>query len=90
MKKLLLTAVALAALVGPAMAFDEKKECIQYDKQTVTLTGTMLVRKMTYGKDDDAPPEGDHTFDMLVLDKQICAWGDDDSEYSNGCCILLI
>src|SRR5262245_11706020 len=61
---------------------DEKKQCLQYDKQPVTLTGTVLVRKIDYGNDDDAPPEGSVPFPLLVLDQLICTWGpDDQSEF---------
>lgn len=88
MKTFLFAVVMTAALVfgGPlagtaanAATDDEKKQCVQYDKQSVTLTGTVLVRKIDYGKDDDAPPEGSVSFPLLVLDQPICAWGPDDA-----------
>jgi hypothetical protein len=61
---------------------DEKKYCVQYDKP-VTVTGTVLVRKIDYGKNPgDAPPEGSVPFPLLVLDQPICTWGSNDkSEY---------
>ena len=58
---------------------EEKKPCLQYDKQPVTLTGTVLVRKIDYG---NAPPEGSVPFPLLVLDQPICTWGADaESEF---------
>jgi hypothetical protein len=42
------------------------------------LTGTVLVRKIDYGKGNDAPPEGSVPFPLLVLDQPICTWGPDD------------
>src|SRR5260370_29341110 len=60
-----------------------KKYCIEYNKQTITVTGMMFVRKVEYDVPGDAPPEGrggSVTFPILFLDQQMCAYGDDDSE----------
>jgi hypothetical protein len=81
---LLFLSLALLLIMGGANAAtdDEKKQCLQYDKEPVTLTGTVLVRKIDYGKDDDAPPEGSVPFPLLILDQPICTWGtDDESEF---------
>jgi hypothetical protein len=59
----------------------EKKQCVQYDKQPVTLSGTVLVRTIHYDNSNDAPPERSVPFPLLVLDQPICTWGpDQDSE----------
>ena len=81
----------LAALVAPAFAevgvplpreHPDRKDCIQYDEQVITLTGTVLVRKAKYARGDDQPPEGNPLRPYLLLDRQICAWGtDDESEH---------
>jgi hypothetical protein len=53
---------------------------VQYYEQPVTLTGTVLVRKIDYGKTDDAPRSV--PFPLLVLDQPICTWGPDgESEF---------
>jgi hypothetical protein len=74
------TVIALLLSLSGANAAtdDEKKHCLQYDKQSVALTGTVLVRKINYRDPDDAPPEGSVSFPLLVLDQPICAWGPDD------------
>jgi hypothetical protein len=51
-------------------------------KRSTVLTGTVLVRKIDYGKSGDAPPEGSVPFPLLILDQPICTWGpDDESEF---------
>jgi hypothetical protein len=92
MKKSLLAGALVAALVfvfGAPLAYaanavtdDEKKQCVQYDKQSVTLSGTVLVRKIHYDNSNDAPPEGSVPFPLLVLDQPICAWGPDNESES--------
>jgi hypothetical protein len=52
-------------------ATDEYAGCLAYD-ETVTLTGTVLLRKIDYKKGDDMPPEGSVSFPLLVLDQPIC------------------
>ena len=55
-----------------------KKYCIEYNKQTITVTGMMFVRKVEYDVPGDAPPEGrggSVTFPILFLDQQMCAYG---------------
>jgi hypothetical protein len=80
----LLSFLLTSSLVHPEAVTDyEKQYCVQYEKP-VTLTGTVLVRKIDYGKNpSDAPPEGKVPFPLLVLDQPICTWGgpDDQSEY---------
>jgi hypothetical protein len=80
---------ALLILFGPHHAragdIDEstKKYCIEYDKQTVTVTGIVLVRKIKYDVPEDAPPEGrggSITFPILILDQPMCAYGDHDDQ----------
>jgi hypothetical protein len=88
MKKVILSVgMVLLVLLGSHHAragdVDEstKKYCVEYDKQTVTITGMMLVRKVKYDVPEDAPPEGrggSITFPVLILDQPICAYGDDD------------
>jgi hypothetical protein len=73
--KKFLAATSIAALmimIGSANAAtdDEKKHCVQYDKQPVTLTGTVLVRKINYGKGNDAPPRVAFHFPYLSLTNQ--------------------
>jgi hypothetical protein len=71
----LIAALILEAPFAHAATDDEKKQCVQYDKQPITLTGTVLVRKIDYGKGDDAPPEGSVPFPLLVLDQNQFAPG---------------
>jgi hypothetical protein len=71
-------ALLLSLSSANAATDDEKKNCLQYDKQSVTLTGTVLVRKITCKDSDDAPPEGNVSIPLLVLDQRICTWGPDD------------
>jgi hypothetical protein len=52
-------------------ATNEYEGCLAYNKP-VTLTGTVLVRKINYGKSDMGPPEGSVPFPLLVLDQPIC------------------
>jgi hypothetical protein len=85
MKTFLLVATALLLLANPAHAVDAstKKYCVQYDKQVITVTGNVLIRKIEYDNPNDAPPEGrggSVRFPMLILDQPICAWGENDAE----------
>ena len=71
MRKVLLAGVAALSVLSAsavhatnAATDNEKKQCLQYDKQSVTLTGTVIVRKIDYGKTDDAPPEGSVAFPL--------------------------
>lgn len=78
------TALVLGAAPFAYAATDDetKTQCVQYDKQTVILTGTVLIRKIDYGNGNDAPPEGSVPFPLLVLDQPICTWGpDEESEF---------
>jgi hypothetical protein len=61
----------LVSSISANAANDEYKGCLAYEKP-VTLTGTVLVRKINYGKDADVPPEGSVPFPLLVLDQPIC------------------
>jgi hypothetical protein len=72
MKRILfvLAAQLLMANVSNA-ATDEYERCLAYNKP-VTLTGAVLLRKIDYEKNDDAPPEGTIPFPLLVLDQPIC------------------
>jgi len=56
---------------GARAATDEYAGCLAYNKP-VTLTGTVLLRKIRYESSDDAPPEGSIPFPLLVLDQPIC------------------
>jgi hypothetical protein len=79
MKRILFVlAVQLMAYDANA-ATDEYEGCLAYNKP-VTLTGTVLVRKIDYGKNDDAPPEGSIPFPLLVLDQPICIRPSDEDE----------
>jgi hypothetical protein len=80
MKKIpfILSAMLLMMSGINAATDEEQKHCLQYDKQPVTLTGTVLLRKITYKDPGDAPPEGSVPFPLLVLDQPICTWGPDD------------
>jgi hypothetical protein len=72
MKKILFV-LAMGLLIANVAnaATDEYEGCLEYDKP-VTLTGTVLLRKINYGKNDYAPPEGSVQFPLLVLDQPIC------------------
>ena len=72
---LVLTAQLMANVANAAT--DEYQGCLAYNKP-VTLTGTVLLRKIGYGKNDDAPPEGSIPFPLLVLDQPICMRPSDD------------
>jgi hypothetical protein len=72
----LVLAVQLMANVANA-ATDEYKGCLAYNKP-VTLTGTVLLRKIDYEKNGDAPPEGSIPFPLLVLDQPVCVRPSDD------------
>jgi hypothetical protein len=52
-------------------ATDEYEGCLAYNK-TVTLTGTVLLRKIDYKTREAMPPEGSVSFPLLVLDQPIC------------------
>jgi hypothetical protein len=70
----ILTAILLMMSGANAATNDEKRDCLQYDKQPVTLTGTVLMRKID---SDDAAPGSRVPFPLLVLDQPICTWGPD-------------
>jgi hypothetical protein len=71
---LLLTADGANA--GPT---DEYEGCLAYNKK-VTLTGTVLIRKINYKNRDDTPPEGSVPFPLLVLDQMICLLPSDEED----------
>jgi Domain of unknown function (DUF4431) len=81
MRKFAFAAVTTMLLtsVANAVSDDEKKHCLQYDKP-VTLTGTMLVRKVDFGPNE--PAWWSSSFPLITLDKPICAWGPDDESES--------
>ena len=60
-------AVLMPAASGTHAATDEYAGCFAYNKP-VTLTGTVLIRKINYEKMEDAPPEGSVPFPLLVAD----------------------
>jgi hypothetical protein len=64
-------------------ATDEYEGCLAYNRP-VTLTGTVLARKIDYGKNDEAPPEGSVPFPLLVLDQPICMRPSDDTDVAEG------
>ena len=84
MKKILfvLAVELLIANVANA-ATDEYEGCLEYNKP-VTLTGTVLLRKINYGKNDDVPPEGSVLFPLLVLDQPICLRPSNDEDIAEG------
>jgi hypothetical protein len=63
--------MALGYCSGARAATDEYEGCLAYNKP-VTLTGTVLLRKIHYENNDDAPPQGSIPFALLVLDQPIC------------------
>jgi hypothetical protein len=78
MKKVLLVLAVQLLMANVAnAATDEYEGCLAYNKP-VTLTGTVLLRKIDYGKNDDAPPEGSIPFPLLILDQPICMRPSDD------------
>src|SRR5207247_853304 len=81
MKKILfvLAVELLIANVANA-ATDQYEGCLEYNKP-VTLTGTVLLRKINYEKNDVAPPENSVQFPLLVLDQPICLRPSNDFEY---------
>jgi hypothetical protein len=81
--KALAIAATLIAITMPAAsganAADEYEGCLTYNKP-VTLTGTVLIRKINYETTDDAPPEGSVPFPLLVADQPICMRPSKDEE----------
>jgi hypothetical protein len=82
--------LALILMAAPAAAGDRSKKlkasssdkqevCLAYNKP-VTLTGTVLVRKINYENKEDAPPEGSVPFPLLVLDQMICLLPSDEED----------
>jgi hypothetical protein len=70
--------VALSALANAApKAANETDGCLQYGKP-VTLTGTVIVRRVDFGPDEPAWWSG--SFPLLVLDHSICATDDEEPE----------
>jgi hypothetical protein len=76
-------AVAMTMTTSSAKAVDEYDGCLAYDKP-VTLTGTVLIRKINYETTDDAPPEGSVPFPLLVADQPICVRPSDDIDVAEG------
>jgi hypothetical protein len=74
---------ALAVASGANAATDEYEGCLAYNKP-VTLTGTVLIRKINYEKLEDAPPEGSVPFPLLVADQPICVHPSDDIDVAEG------
>ena len=70
------TAVQLLMARFASAATDNYEGCLEYNNP-VTLTGTVLLRKTDYRK-DDMPPEGIVSFPLLVLDQPICLRPRDD------------
>jgi hypothetical protein len=82
----LLIGMTVLAHAATEVDVSTKKYCIEYEKQTITVTGLMLVRKIKYDVPEDAPPEGrggSVTIPMLILDQPMCAYGGDDEEESS-------
>jgi hypothetical protein len=76
--KRILFVLAVQLIADDANAVtDEYEGCWAYNRP-VTLTETVLLRKIDYGKNDDAPPEGSILFPLLVLDQPICMRPSDD------------
>ena len=76
----LVASPACATPPGPAVNESVKRECVKYNEQYVTVTGVVLLRSVI-----SEAPEGNWgkkplTFPMLILDRPICAWGDDQDE----------
>jgi hypothetical protein len=67
----IVVAVQLLIASFASAAADNYEGCLAYDK-TVTLTGTVLLRKIDYKKSDYMPPENSVSFPLLVLDQRIC------------------
>lgn len=76
-------AVLMPAASGTHAATDEYAGCFAYNKP-VTLTGTVLIRKINYEKMEDAPPEGSVPFPLLVADQPICVRPSDDIDVAEG------
>jgi hypothetical protein len=72
---------------APVPERSTKKYCVEYDKQVVTVTGTVLIRTIKYDNPNDAPPEarktGSISFPVLILDQPMCSYGADDDEQEN-------
>jgi hypothetical protein len=82
LKPLAAAAISIAMTMPTASganAADEYEGCLSYNKP-VTLTGTVLIRKIEYKKTDDAPPEGSIPFPLLVADQMICVRPSNDEE----------
>jgi hypothetical protein len=80
MRKVLLVLAAQLVMASVASAeTDEYKGCLTYNKP-VALTGTVLIRKIDYGRNGDSPPEGSVPFPLLVLDQPICMRPSDDMD----------
>ena len=78
MKKVSIVVAAQLLMASLANAeTDEYEGCLAYDK-TVTLIGTVLLRKIDYKKKDYMLPEGSVSFPLLVLDQPICLRPRDD------------
>ena len=81
MKKLFATVAVIASVLFCTplahAATAEYEGCLTYNKP-VTLTGTVLLRKIDYKKNADAPPEGSIPFPLLVLDQPFCMHPSDD------------
>jgi hypothetical protein len=66
--KTVFAAALVASVATPGLSETDKYQgCLAYNKP-VTLTGTVLLRKIHYEKSDDMPPEGSISFPLLVLD----------------------
>ena len=76
-------AIMMPALSGANAATDEHEGCLAYNKP-VTLTGTVLVRKINYENEEYAPPEGSVPFPLLVLDQPICLRPFDEDDVAEG------
>jgi hypothetical protein len=78
MKRIVLVlAVQLLMANDANAATDEYEGCLAYNR-SVSLSGMVLIRKIDYRKNDDAPPEGSIPFPLLVLDQPICMRPSDD------------